>query len=305
MDYTKENLLDSILNQDHIKIFWKDRDRRFLGANRAFLDFYEFEDESVIIGKTDEDMGWHIDPLPYKTDEEKVLSDGIHINKAEGMCIVKNELHHIRASKGPVYDDNGNIVGLVGFFTDVTDELGLKPLSPEQKKDGLTGLVNQVGIIDEMSIYEDAYKLRDLDFTCIYLDIDNFHDINEKYGKEYADELLIDVAECFSQTLGSGGILSRLGKDTFLVLHQIQRMSQVDILISRLDLALNKVGYMTNLHLAPGVSAGAAVYSEVGDINAMLELAEARMVDNKEDRRKNGITTGITFKMNLESGSNQ
>ena len=302
MDYSKINLLDALMNQDHLKLFWKDRERRFVGANKAFLDFYEFEDESAIVGKTDEDMGWHIDPLPYQTDEWRVLRDGVTINNAEGMCIVRNEVHHIRATKTPVYDDQGDIAGLVGFFVDVTEEsAGLESVPPEYKRDELTGLVNQVGLMEEMQVYEDAYRLRDLDFVCIYLDIDNFHETKEKYGDEYADELLMDVAECFSQTLGTGGILSRLGADTFLVLHQIQRISQVDILLSRLDLALNKVGYMTNPHLAPGVSAGASVYSEADGIHHMMELAEARMNENRAERRKNNIIGGISFKMKMEN----
>ena len=304
MGFTDKNLLSALLSQDHVKIFWKDENRRFVGANKAFLDFYEFEDDSAIVGKTDEDMGWHIDPLPYKNDEERVINEGATISDAEGLCIVKNEIHHIRASKSPIRDDDGNIVGLVGFFVDVTEEvLGQENLSPELKKDGLTGLVNEVGALDEMMVYRDAYKLRNLDFTCIYLDVDNFHETVERYGREFSDELLIDIAECFSQILGTGGILSRLNADTFLVLHQIQRLSQVDILISRLDLALNKVGYMTNVHVTPGVSAGAAVYSEVEDIDQMLELAEARMNENKDERRKLGIVSGISFKMNKEDTS--
>ena len=300
MDYTKINLLDALMNQDHIKLFWKDTERKFIGANKAFLDFYEFDDESAIVGKTDEDMGWHIDPLPYKADEERVLNEGITITNAEGICIVKNELHHIRATKTPVHDDNGNIAGLVGFFVDVTEDVVAQEAIPqESKRDSLTGLVNQVGLMDEMLVYEDAYRLRDLDFACIYLNIDNFHEIVDEYGREYSDELLIDVAEGFSQILGTGGILSRLGTDTFLVLHQIQRVSQVDILISRLDLALNKVGYMTNVHMAPGVSAGAATYSESGSIDQMLELAEARMYENKLERKENNVTGGISFKMEI------
>ncbi len=298
MGFSKTNLLTAILDQHLIKYFWKDENRRFVGANKAFLDFYEFDNENAIIGKTDEDMGWHVDPLPYKKDEERVLTEGITIEAAEGMCIVKNQIHHIRASKAPIYDDDGNIAGLVGFFIDLTDDMAeVSSNVPEKKRDNLTGLVNQFGLMDQFVIFEDAYRLRGLDFVCIYLDIDNFHQIGEDYGREYGDELLIDVAECFSQTLGTGGILSRLGADTFLVLHQIQRQSQVDILLSRLNLALNKVGYMANIHEAPGVSAGAAIYSEAGDIDDMLEMAEARMNEDKEERRKNGITSGLSFKL--------
>ncbi len=38
----------------------------FLGANRAFLDYYEFPSGLVIIGKTDEDMGWHQEEKPFR-----------------------------------------------------------------------------------------------------------------------------------------------------------------------------------------------------------------------------------------------
>ena len=67
-------LFDSIINTSQDCVFWKDKDRRFLGVNQAFLDYYGFESEDVLIGKNDEDMGWHTDPEPYKKDELLVLS---------------------------------------------------------------------------------------------------------------------------------------------------------------------------------------------------------------------------------------
>ena len=39
------------------------------GYIEAFLDFYGFESADVLIGKTDEDMGWHSDPEPFMQDE--------------------------------------------------------------------------------------------------------------------------------------------------------------------------------------------------------------------------------------------
>lgn len=58
-------LLSEILSTTQTSIFWKDADRRFLGANKDFLDYYGFRDENEIIGKNDEDMGWHTEPDPY------------------------------------------------------------------------------------------------------------------------------------------------------------------------------------------------------------------------------------------------
>ena len=114
-------LLDKILETAQIGIFWKDKNRRFLGANKAFLEYYGFPSESVIIGKTDEDMGWHEEDGPYKNDELWVLETGHSTHRVRGKCLSHGEMRDIVASKSPLIE-NGEIVGLVGSFEDVTEE---------------------------------------------------------------------------------------------------------------------------------------------------------------------------------------
>lgn len=114
-------LLDKILETTQIGIFWKDKERRFLGANKAFLEYYGFPSESVIIGKTDEDMGWHEEDGPYKNDELWVLETGHSTHRVRGKCLSHGEMRDIVASKSPLIE-NGEIVGLVGSFEDVTEE---------------------------------------------------------------------------------------------------------------------------------------------------------------------------------------
>ena len=93
-------LFDSIINTSQDCVFWKDHERRFLGVNQAFLDFYGFPSADILIGKTDEDMGWHNDPEPYKRDELRVLS-GESTYKVPGKCIIHGEERDIIASKRP------------------------------------------------------------------------------------------------------------------------------------------------------------------------------------------------------------
>ena len=118
MEMTVE-LFDNIINTSQDCVFWKDKDRRFLGVNQAFLDFYGFKSAQELIGKTDEDMGWHSDPEPYKQDELRVLS-GKSTYKVLGKCVIRGEERDIIASKRPLYEGN-EIVGLVGSFVDITD----------------------------------------------------------------------------------------------------------------------------------------------------------------------------------------
>ena len=115
-------LLEKILDTTQTALFWKDRERRFLGANKAFLDYYEFPSDKVIIGKTDEDMGWHREEEPFKSDEWRVIHYGESTYRVHGQCMSHGEMRDIVASKSPLIE-NGQIVGLVGSFEDVTDEI--------------------------------------------------------------------------------------------------------------------------------------------------------------------------------------
>ncbi|MGN0240679.1 MAG: PAS domain-containing protein [Candidatus Weimeria sp.] len=116
----EENFYKSIIENSVVPIFWKDKNRKFKGANKAFLDAYGFKSVSDIIGKTDEDMGWHTDPEKFKAIEEKVLQG----EKSGPDCtknLIQGRQREIVATKSPLYDKNGEIVGLVGSFFDITD----------------------------------------------------------------------------------------------------------------------------------------------------------------------------------------
>lgn len=117
----RELLFKEIIDNTPTALFWKDTDRRFLGVNKAFLDYYDFPDESVLLGKNDEDMGWHTNPDVYKNDELEVLQMGKSTHRVLGKCISHGENRNIVASKSPLYVD-GKITGLVGSFEDVTTE---------------------------------------------------------------------------------------------------------------------------------------------------------------------------------------
>ena len=69
----KDEIFHQIIDTAQDCIFWKDDQRRFAGVNRAFLEFYGFPGEDVLIGRNDEEMGWHSDPGPFQSDELRVL----------------------------------------------------------------------------------------------------------------------------------------------------------------------------------------------------------------------------------------
>ena len=236
MNMTVE-LFDNIINTSQDCVFWKDKDRRFLGVNQAFLDFYGFESAEVLIGKTDEDMGWHSDPEPYRQDELRVLS-GESTYKVHGKCFIRGEERDIIASKRPLYEGD-KIVGLVGSFIDITDVLrrqsradGLQIVYTVEKLrkypyfdkllddtplddvlDPLTGILNRVNAMN----YVHSLISSGTPFSFTIVDLDNFKFINDTFGHSSGDTVLKAVTKSLGDFLGSNGIVGRFGGDELLM----------------------------------------------------------------------------------------
>ena len=237
MNMTVE-LFDNIINTSQDCVFWKDDKRRFLGVNQAFLDFYGFESASILIGKTDEDMGWHNDPEPYKRDELRVLS-GESTYKVHGKCMVRGEERDIIASKRPLYEGD-RIVGLVGSFIDITDVLKrqgrtddlqivytvemlrripyfdriLDETALDDILDPLTGIVGRMHSMN----FVHSLIAAGTPFTFAIIDLDNFKFINDTFGHKSGDTVLKTVTRSIAETLGENGIVGRFGGDELLMI---------------------------------------------------------------------------------------
>lgn len=234
-----ESMFDNIINTVQECVFWKDSDRRFIGVNQAFLDYYGFDSADVLIGKTDEDMGWHNDPEPFRRDELRVL-EGHSTYKVQGKCIIKDEERDIIASKRPIYEGD-KIVGLVGSFVDITDVLRMKEASHNNQilytnkdlrrypffdklldefpietiLDPLTGIINRA----HMYGFAESLISTGTPFTFVILDLDNFKYINDTYGHHAGDMVLTRLTRDITEYMGDAGVIGRFGGDEMLIIN--------------------------------------------------------------------------------------
>ena len=116
-----DELLRKILNTTQACIFWKDTNQRYIGVNKAFLEYFGFIGEHVVLGKTMDELGFHIEPDNFPDEELRVLA-GESTSMVPGKCIARGEERHTLVSKSPLYDENGTIIGIVGSFIDVTKQ---------------------------------------------------------------------------------------------------------------------------------------------------------------------------------------
>ncbi len=285
MNISEKDLLSNLMTLLPVGVFWKDRDRRFLGANKMFLDYYDLDSVDSIIGKTDEDMGWHINPEPYRHAELKVISEGVPELNVPGQCIVKGNVRDIVASKVPLTVD-GEIVGLIGYFMDVTDSKAENErLSSLSNTDELTGLLNRRAFSGIAAKYEKQYIADGTDFALFMIDLDDFKEINDDYGHEYGNLVLKDISKSLTMACAENCVLFRYGGDEFVILHQYGDKKDIDSKIKKFMAAVDAPRNLDGMNLTVKASIGYSFYSETTFINSLLEVADRRMYEMKREHK--------------------
>lgn len=283
---TNSDIFNNILSLIPVGVFWKDQNRRFLGANKMFLDYYGFSSVDEILGKTDEDMGWHIDPEPYRMAELKVINEGEIVRDVPGQCIVRGQVRNIRASKCPLTVD-GKIVGLLGYFIDVTEDLAEKGrLSILSMTDELTGIYNRRAYTEIAAQYADQYQKDGSDFALYMIDLDDFKTVNDKYGHEFGNLVLQTVCKSLTTVAADNSVLFRYGGDEFVMLHQIHSHEEVQVIQRKILKAIDSPRNIDGINITIKASVGYALFSETAYLTALIERADQNMYNMKKDHKK-------------------
>jgi len=201
-------------------VYIKDRDSRYLYANKHTLQLFGCSAEALIgcgdscFFPTDAvkrlrevDLG----VLSGESSEEEIVVDG-----PDG----KRVYHEV---KTPIYDreNQHTVVALLGISTDITEQ---KRMEGEVRKlaftDPLTGLANRRKLFECIEKAQ-AYSIRQGTYgAIIYIDLDRFKEANDTYGHETGDQLLTAVADRLRTVVNPADTVARIGGDEFVVLVQ-------------------------------------------------------------------------------------
>ena len=135
--------------------------------------------------------------------------------------------------------------------------------------DSLTGVLNRVAYKSDKEMF-DQEKAHD--FSCVYVDVNELHACNNKYGHAAGDEMLIYIANTL-KNIFYGHNIYRMGGDEFVVICENLQQEEVK---RRLDSFARQLKPM-NYHVAIGMS----YRSQNTNTEEMLIEAESRMYDEK------------------------
>ncbi len=141
-----QNLLQLVFDTLPQRVFWKDRDSRYLGCNRRFIEDREISSALDIIGKSDYEL-WSSTADLYVGDDRQVIASGIpKLNYEEPQLRNDGTQAWLRTNKLPLRDEHGEIIGVFGSYEDISDrrkaEVALR--ESEERFRQLAENINQV-----------------------------------------------------------------------------------------------------------------------------------------------------------------
>ena len=164
----------------------------------------------------------------------------------------------------------------------------LTRLQEEIKKiaysDSLTGLHNRLSITNQISSYIKNSKKHD-ECAVIFLDLDDFKNVNDIFGHEKGDKLLKSVAEIFKKISSKDEriITSRIGGDEFITLFKnIKSEDEIHQFCREILSKLNNMFNINNKEINISASIGVSFFPKSGvDVNTLFKNADMAMYDSK------------------------
>jgi diguanylate cyclase (GGDEF)-like protein/PAS domain S-box-containing protein len=171
--------------------------------------------------------------------------------------------------------DNISIVRLV--MSDVTEKkIYEDELNRIAQYDALTNLPNRVLLSDRLSQGMAQSQRHGLPLAVVYLDLDGFKEINDTYGHETGDHVLITLSNQMKQTLREGDTIARIGGDEFvIILLDLKTIEDAIPMIIRLLDATSTSINVDNLTLQITASLGVTFYPQTQNIDTDLLLRQA------------------------------
>ena len=155
--------------------------------------------------------------------------------------------------------------------------------------DLLTDIHNRFSLEKHLDAQIDDARLKATIFGLIYIDLNNFKQVNDSYGHQAGDQYLQEVARRLKRQLRPHDKLARLGGDEFAAMVPLVRSrAEVEEIAQRLEHSFKEPFALEGLELIGSASVGIALYPEDGATrDDLLNIADAAMYTAKNAKRQN------------------
>lgn len=289
------NLIHHIIDTVPVRIFWKNKEGKYLGANELFIADAGLGSKADILGKTDFELSWaETEAKVYQDDDTAIMESAeSRLNFEETQTKENGEIITLLTSKVPLKDLDGNIIGVLGTYSDISKQRNTEVELIEQKNalahlahhDDLTGIANRALFNDRLERGIAKAKRNGTLLALLFVDLDNFKNINDSLGHSVGDEVLKLVSQSILTTIRDEDSVARLGGDEFtIIMEGLKKEADASLLAQKIIQNLEAPIEIEGNKLYVTASIGISLYPVDSDTPAsLLQYADSAMYKAKSE----------------------
>jgi diguanylate cyclase (GGDEF)-like protein/PAS domain S-box-containing protein len=273
--------------------------------------------EADMLGKSLQDIFTEeANPFPNGAQIAKLIAQSVETGSSEGELWNRHKdgrAYLCRMSLVRVPDEDGNTLNFIVFFRDRTETYTAKQKIEQLAfTDPLTGLPNRL-LLNERVTQAISLADRNQDtFAILFLDLDNFKQINDSLGHQFGDRVLIQVTDRLKRCIRQVDTATRQGGDEFVLLVQQVDASGAARCARRVMEELSKPFELDDMEFTVTCSIGIALYPNDGAcMDDLIKNADSAMYHVKARGRadfrfyQQDMNVGLLSRMKLDHAMRQ
>ena len=295
----KDSLATALLAAMSESVYVVTRDRTITFWNRAAEELTGYPAEEVVGRRCRDNILNHVDDegqslCTTRCPLTATMLDGL--SRESSIYLHHRDGHRVPVSvrAAPLRDDEGTIVGAVEVFHDDSRYRALeeRSLAAEQRSltDTLTGLANRRQLHNHLQRRWDQFRRYGYGFAVLFVDVDHFKAINDRYGHTAGDEVLTMVASTMKSCTRPSDVVGRWGGEEFLIVANETDTSAAFALAERLrSLIGSSWTYAGEDAVSVTASVGVAVAAPDESVDTLVARADHAMLEAKRSGRDRSV----------------
>jgi diguanylate cyclase (GGDEF)-like protein/PAS domain S-box-containing protein len=256
------SLFGQFLQRQHAEASLRDSEARFRGLTQLSSDFFWESDGQHRLASIVHGPNYAAPPVGYgvvgKTPWEiaskspdqagwqahkAMLDDHLPFRDFEiARSLPEGGTRYFAVSGQPRFDADGTFLGYRGVGRDITEIAAARSrIASLAYSDPLTGLANRVSLAPALEQAIERARRHGNRLAGVFIDLDGFKQINDRYGHAAGDAFLVEVAQRLRRSVRASDLVARLGGDEFfVVLEEIQDTPAVERVLGKLIDALRR-----------------------------------------------------------------
>lgn len=284
---TELKLSAAVFNASSDGILITDEHLNVITVNRAFCDLMGYSADELV-GHSADALKSGLMPENFY---QQLWQDLKQTGSWQGDVIDRksnDESIPVRLSINAVSDANGHISHYVAIFTDISER---KATEDQLRKlahyDFLTGLANRSLFNELLSSAMSRAKRTKRIFAVLFIDLDRFKPVNDRFGHEVGDKLLCKIAARLKKTMRDQDVVARLGGDEFVVMiEDLATAEAASQVAENIIESVNRSCDIDDYKLNVGCSIGISIFPDNGEtVLDILNAADVAMYAAKASGR--------------------